>query len=141
MVDRVAWAGARTDALLAEADLGVMPLPDTPFTRGKCAYKLLQYGAAALPAVATPVGVNARVVDELHGLAASTADEWVDAVTALLHEGGTARRDRGRAARRAVVERYSYAAWAPAFRRALRLPDDVAAASADRQEPSGRSPR
>ena len=68
MTDRVEWDGARTDALLAGADCGVMPIPDTPFTRGKCGYKLLQYGAAGFPAVGSPVGVNAGLIDELDGL-------------------------------------------------------------------------
>ncbi|MGY2002856.1 glycosyltransferase [Blastococcus sp. SYSU DS1024] len=123
MTDRVQWDGPRTDALLAEADCGIMPLPDTPFTRGKCAYKLLQYGAAGLPAVASPVGVNATVVRELDGYGAVGVDDWVDALVALLEEPETARRARGLAARRAVEERYSYAAWRPAFLRALRLPE------------------
>jgi glycosyltransferase involved in cell wall biosynthesis len=139
MVDRVAWAGARTDALLAEADLGLMPLPDTPFSRGKCAYKLLQYGAAGLPAVASPVGVNARVIGQTQALAASTVDDWIDAVSALLAESESARRERGRAARQAVIEHYSYAAWAPAFRRVLRLGDT--GRTLPGQEPTGRSPR
>ena len=124
MTDRVQWDGARTDALLAQADCGIMPLPDTPFTRGKCAYKLLQYGAAGLSAVAAPVGVNASVIQQLDGYAAVEVDDWVDALVALLEEPEAARRTRGLAARRAVEEHYSYAAWRPAFLRALRLPDD-----------------
>ncbi|WP_222192757.1 glycosyltransferase [Modestobacter italicus] len=122
MTDRVAWAGARTDALLATADCGLMPLPDTPFTRGKCAYKLLQYGAAGLPAVASPVGVNEGVLTQLGGLAAADPGSWVDAVCQLLGESESARRARGQAAREGVERHYSYAAWAPTFRRALRLP-------------------
>lgn len=133
ITDRVAWAGPTTDALLATADCGLMPLDDSPFTRGKCAYKLLQYGAAGLPVVASPVGVNAEVVDRLHGLAARGPDAWVEAVVALLREPAAARQERGRAARRAVEEHYSFRAWAPVFRRALRLdpgPEDDAAATA-----------
>jgi glycosyltransferase involved in cell wall biosynthesis len=124
MADRVRWDGPRTDALLAEADCGIMPLPDTPFTRGKCAYKLLQYGAAGLPSVASPVGVNAQVIGELCGLAANGLDEWTDALLALLEEPESARRVRGLQARAAVEDGYSYAAWGPAFLRALRLEDD-----------------
>jgi glycosyltransferase involved in cell wall biosynthesis len=123
MIDRVRWDGARTDALLAEADCGIMPLADTPFTRGKCAYKLLQYGAAGLPAVASPVGVNAHVIRELGGYAAVDVDDWIDALVALLEEPERARRARGLGARRAVEDHYSYAAWGPAFLRALQLPD------------------
>lgn len=124
MTDRVTWDGPRTDALLAEADCGIMPLPDTAFSRGKCAYKLLQYGAAGLPAVASPVGANAQVIEETGGWAAAGVDAWTDALVALLEETDSTRRARGLKARRAVEDRYSYAAWRPAFLRALRLPDD-----------------
>ncbi|RBY84535.1 glycosyltransferase family 4 protein [Blastococcus sp. TF02A-30] len=136
ITDRVQWDGPRTDALLAQADCGLMPLPDTPFTRGKCAYKLLQYGAAGLPAVASPVGVNAEVVRQLDGWAASEADDWVDALVEVLTAPEAARRARGRAARRAVEEHYSYAAWAPAFRRALRLPEEPTAWTPDQEAPA-----
>ncbi|MGY2083172.1 glycosyltransferase [Blastococcus sp. SYSU DS0539] len=136
MTDRVQWDGARTDALLAEADCGIMPLPDTPFTRGKCAYKLLQYGAAGLPAVASPVGINSAVIRELDGHAAVGVDEWVDALVDLLEEPESARRARGLAARRTVEERYSYAAWRPDFLRALRLPDPGIARGSAEETPA-----
>ena len=136
MTDRVAWRGTATDALLADADCGIMPLPDTPFTRGKCAYKLLQYGAAALPAVASPIGVNAQVLRDLQGFSATDADSWVDAVLALLQEPESARRARGVAARRAVEDGYSFTAWRPAFLRALRLPDDDPATPVDQESPA-----
>lgn len=138
MTDRVQWDGPRTDALLAEADCGIMPLPDTPFTRGKCAYKLLQYGAAGLPVVASPVGVNAGVIQELRGHAAEDLDSWVSAVVDLLQEPEPARRERGLAARRAVEELYSFAAWRPAFLRALRLPEDTGAQAAAQDVSTGR---
>jgi glycosyltransferase involved in cell wall biosynthesis len=125
VVDRVTWDGARTDALLATADCGMMPLEDSAFARGKCAYKLLQYGAAGLPVVASPVGVNASVVERLHGLAAGDASSWVEALVSLLREPEGIRRARGRAARRAVEEHYSFAAWRGAFQRALRLPVEL----------------
>jgi glycosyltransferase involved in cell wall biosynthesis len=125
IADRVAWDGPRTDALLMTADCGLMPLEDTPFARGKCAYKLLQYGAAGLPVVASPVGVNADVLARLEGLAAADLDSWVEAIVELLREPVSVRRARGLAARRAVQERYSFDAWSGAFRRALRLDADA----------------
>jgi glycosyltransferase involved in cell wall biosynthesis len=131
ITDRVRWDGPRTDALLAAADCGIMPLPETPFTRGKCAYKLLQYGAAGLPAVASPVGVNEQVTGQLGGVAAGDTDEWTDALLAVLAEPESARRARGLQARRAVEDGYSYAAWGPAFLRALRLPHDRSARTTD----------
>ena len=123
MTDRVDWAGAASHALLAEADCGIMPLPDTALARGKCAYKVLQYGAAALPTVASPVGVNADVIGQLGGHAATDLDSWVDALVDVLRASNSDRRGRGRAARRGVERHYSFAAWSGAFLRALRLPD------------------
>jgi glycosyltransferase involved in cell wall biosynthesis len=121
--DRVEWDGPRTDALLTQADCGIMPLPDTPFTRGKCAYKLLQYGAAGLPAVASPVGVNAHVIEQLGGASATDLDSWVMALVDVLQQPEAHRRARGLAARQAVEDRYSFAAWSHAFLKALQLPD------------------
>jgi glycosyltransferase involved in cell wall biosynthesis len=126
MTDRVTWAGPATDALLAEADCGLMPLPDDTWTRGKCAYKLLQYAAAGLPVIGSPVGVNARVLDELAGSAATDSDSWVEAVVELLRAPETERRARGLAARRGVEEHYSYTAWRRSFLEALHLTDAVA---------------
>jgi glycosyltransferase involved in cell wall biosynthesis len=137
MTDRVEWDGARTDALLADADCGIMPIPDTPFTRGKCAYKLLQYGAAGLPAVGSPVGVNAGVIDQLDGEQPGDADQWADALRGVLQEPVSRRRARGEAARTAVEDHYSFDAWRPEFLRALRLPDPTRRGPApDTDEPA-----
>ena len=126
MVDRVPWRGAQTHDVLAAADIGIMPLPDTAFTRGKCAYKLLQYGASGLPVIASPVGVNAEVIGQLGGVpAAGSTACWLDAVLGVLGESDAARAARGRRARTAVEELYSFAAWRPEFLRALHLPGDV----------------
>jgi len=123
MTDRITWNGAASNRVLSSADCGIMPVPDNAYNRGKCAYKLLQYGAAGLPVVASPVGVNAQVIEQLHGLAATDTESWVRALREVLGEGEAARSARGAAARRAVEERYSFAAWRPTFLRALRLPD------------------
>jgi glycosyltransferase involved in cell wall biosynthesis len=129
MTDRVTWDGVNSHQVLASADCGIMPVPDNPYTRGKCAYKLLQYGATGLPIVASPVGVNAEVTQQLHGLAATDAESWTRALMDILGEGEAGRRARGAAARRTVEERYSFAVWRPVFLRALRLPDLPATAS------------
>jgi glycosyltransferase involved in cell wall biosynthesis len=122
IIDRVPWSGARTDALIPEADVGIMPLVETPYGLGKCGYKLLQYAAAGLPSVGTPIGVNARILHQIHGLPAVDLDDWVHATVTLLEESEDARRARGEAARAAVEEHYSYRAWRHAFLNALALP-------------------
>ena len=76
-IERVPWSAATEAESLATAHIGVMPLTDDEWARGKCAFKLLQYMAAALPCVASPVGANTEaVVDGFNGFHARTVDEW-----------------------------------------------------------------
>ena len=84
-VERCRWS-LTTQALdLAACDIGLAPLPDNRFTRGKCGFKVLQYFAAGLPVVASPVGVNATFVnDSKAGLLASTSDEWIAAIEHMI---------------------------------------------------------
>lgn len=116
MVDRVEWGLASFASDLASGDLGISPLTDTPYARGKSAYKLLQYAASAMPVVGSPIGANALALERFHGIAPTTQDEWVDALCELLDEGASAREARGLAAREAVEEHYSFAAWAPTWK-------------------------
>jgi glycosyltransferase involved in cell wall biosynthesis len=76
-VERVAWSAATEAASLAAAHIGVMPLSDDEWARGKCAFKLLQYMAASLPCVASPVGANTEaVIDGFNGFHATSLDDW-----------------------------------------------------------------
>ena len=85
MLERVQWSTESEVPALASADIGVMPLSDNEWTRGKCAFKLLQYMAAALPCVASPVGANREVVtDEYNGFLVNTEEQWYDALYRLL---------------------------------------------------------
>lgn len=119
MIDRVAWTPDGFGAALAGADVGIMPLVDDEWTRGKCGYKLLQYGAAGLPVVGSAVGVNVEVLERLGGAAVTTADEWREALVAVLRAGDMERARQGRRARRGVVEHYSFGAWAERWRAAI----------------------
>lgn len=121
IVERVDWHPETFGTQLADADAGLMPLPDTEFTRGKCAYKLLQYGAAALPVIGSPVGVNRQVIDQFGGLAASNSTEWEAAVRAIRNSKDTERLGMGEQARNAVDAGYSFSAWAPHWKAAMRL--------------------
>jgi glycosyltransferase involved in cell wall biosynthesis len=106
-VRAVPWSEAREVAELQACDIGVMPLPDEPFERGKSALKLIQYFAAGLPAVASPVGVNAEIIrDGENGFLAANPDEWA-AKLALLLEQPALRERLGRQGRRTAEERFS----------------------------------
>ena len=84
--------------------VGLMPLPDDPWTRGKCALKILQYFAASVPVVCSPVGANLEVVEHgRSGYFARTEDEWVARLEELL--GDEARRRTFGAVGRGMVER------------------------------------
>jgi len=78
----VPWTLEGEQRAMAECHMGIMPLPATPYTRGKCGYKLLQYYAAGLPAITSPVGVN-RVLAEGGALLARDHPEWVRALRRL----------------------------------------------------------
>lgn len=113
------WSLESEASALAGFDIGVMPLPDTDWARGKCGYKLLQYFAAGVPAVASPVGVNSALVGDERGLLASDPDEWRSALEQLIEQADE-RRDRGAAARAFVEREYSYQRWAPELAALLR---------------------
>ena len=107
------WNMDREVADLQDAAIGVMPLNDTAWARGKCGLKLLQYMAVGLPAIASPVGVNRDVIMTGHnGFLAATAQEWYDCLESLCRQPQL-RQDIGLAARRTVEERYSLAVWGP----------------------------
>lgn len=106
-VEVLPWNEATEVSHMQQFDVGIMPLPDEPWERGKCGFKLIQYMACGLPVVASPVGVNTEIVEHgKNGFLASTFDEWVQAMRALLLD--TALRQRmGEAGRRKVEKNYS----------------------------------
>ncbi len=77
------WSEKTEAELISSCHAGVMPLTDDAFARGKSGYKLLQYFAAGLPVIASPVGENCRIVTPQCGYLASTAPEWLNAVSGL----------------------------------------------------------
>jgi hypothetical protein len=125
MIERIEWSPRGFAAELAAADVGLAPLQDDEFARGKCAYKSLQYGAAALPIVGSPVGTNRHVIDALGGLTPTSVPEWRSALEAVLDETASERAERGARARRAVEREYSFTAWSTAWRDATGLSSDV----------------
>jgi glycosyltransferase involved in cell wall biosynthesis len=118
-IEQRPWALEREVVDLASFDIGVMPLPDTAWARGKCGYKLLRYFAAGVPAVASPVGVNPGMVGDDRGLLARTVEEWSRALAELAADPDR-RRDLGACARDFVERDYSYERWAPELAGLLR---------------------
>ncbi|HUT30542.1 MAG TPA: glycosyltransferase family 4 protein [Sedimentisphaerales bacterium] len=98
-VEKRPWSEQSQVQDLLTSDIGLAPLPDDRFTRGKCGFKLLQYAAAGLPAVTSPVGVNAEYVTEgVTGFHATNSSEWVSNIGRLI-ESAELRRKMGRQAR------------------------------------------
>ena len=119
-VDSRIWQSAAEVADLCGIDVGLMPLPDDPWTRGKCGLKALQYMALGIPPVVSPIGVNATLVDDgVDGLHASTPGEWVSAIERLLLDPDLRAR-LGREAREKVLRQFSARVLAPRLADILR---------------------
>jgi glycosyltransferase involved in cell wall biosynthesis len=114
------WA-LETEALeVGQFDIGIMPLTDDPWSRGKCGYKLIQYMACGVPSVASPVGVNEKIVSHGdNGLLATNLSEWEGALRKLV-DNRALRARLGIAGRKLVVEHYSLASQAPRVAAVLR---------------------
>ncbi len=112
-IETLPWRPETEVAELRTFDIGVMPLPDDQWSRGKCGLKALQYMAVGVPTVCSPVGVNTEIIqDDENGLIASTEDEWVEKLTRLLRSAELRQR-LGRAGRATVDARYSASVQAP----------------------------
>lgn len=106
-VENVIWSLEQESACFGGFDVGLMPLSDDAWSRGKCAYKALEYMAAGLPAVCSPVGMNQEVVrDGETGFLAGDLAAWEDALRRLIRDPALRAR-MGEAGRAAVAARYS----------------------------------
>ncbi len=107
------WCSATELDDLRSMDIGLMPLPDDQWCRGKCGLKALQYMALGIPTVVSPVGVNASIIEDgKNGFWAVTEDEWVEKLRLLL-SAPDIRHRLGAAGRATVEERYSAQVQAP----------------------------
>lgn len=98
---------------LQSLDIGVMPLPDTEWTRGKCAFKAIQYMASGVATVASPVGVTSEIVcHNASGLLARSTDEWFSALNSLVNDDSLRAR-LSSCARNVIERRYSLQLWGP----------------------------
>ena len=116
----VPWSEDTEADFLASITIGVMPLEDGPWERGKCSFKMLQYMAAGRPCVVSPVGMNQQLLREAElGQSATTIDQWTEALSSLLADRDAAGR-MGQAGRALAVARYSVGARAPQLAELLR---------------------
>lgn len=109
----IRWTPENEVSSIQGMDIGIMPLEDSEWAKGKCSYKMLLYMACGLPVIVSPVGMNAEILaEDSVGLAANTLSEWVDAMEYLL-DYPAKRRDFGNRGRKLVCARYSTAVIAP----------------------------
>lgn len=112
-VECVPWTEDTEVASIAACDIGIMPLRDSPWERGKCGYKLIQYMACGLPVVASPVGVNQQIVQNgVNGYLADDAAAWEASLDELLRDPQL-RQVMGQAGRRRVEQEYCVQQVAP----------------------------
>ncbi|MDD4603642.1 MAG: glycosyltransferase family 4 protein [Bacteroidales bacterium] len=105
-VEYMEWSIEAENQKLQQMDVGIMPLPDTPWARGKGGYKLYLYMAAGIPVIASPVGINRDIV--IHGdsgFLASTQEDW-EKYLLLLTQDRSLVETMGQAGRKLVLERY-----------------------------------
>lgn len=115
----IPWSETTEIADLERFHIGVMPLPDEPWARCKCGFKLIQYMAVGAAAIASPVGVNPEIADQGRAaLLATTPDEWESQLERLL-ASATEREQMRTIARQRVAQHYSLQALFPAWRRAV----------------------
>lgn len=107
-----AWSAEAELALLRQMDIGLMPLPDDEWTRGKCGLKGLVSMSMGAATVMSPVGVNTEIIAHgENGLLARSDDEWFEHLSHLV-ENASLRRRLGEEGRRTVIDRYSVQRWA-----------------------------
>ena len=101
------WRKDTEIADLSEIEIGLMPLPDTEWAKGKCGLKGLQYMALEITTLMSPVGVNSTIIqDGVNGYLADQPEEWVAKISALI-DNEALRLEMGRAGRQTVVDHYS----------------------------------
>jgi glycosyltransferase involved in cell wall biosynthesis len=105
--EHISWSVSTEADALIRGDIGIAPMPEDRWTLGKCGFKILQYMAAGLPVIASPIGANREiVVPGQTGLLAEDAEEWLTAINALCGDAKL-REQMGTAGRRRVEEHFS----------------------------------
>jgi glycosyltransferase involved in cell wall biosynthesis len=110
---------------LSEIDIGIMPLPDNQWTRGKCGFKGLQYMSLGIPTVMSNVGVNIDIIEQgENGFLANTTEDWISYLSALIDDEKL-RKKLGASGRNTIEKRYSVEAnkqnYLDAFAKAMEI--------------------
>ena len=112
-VKALKWQSETEIEDLRKIDIGLMPLPDDQWSKGKCGLKALQYMALGIPTICSPVGVNTAIItDGENGFLADGKNEWIEKIKKLIHSVEL-RKKLGVAGRETVVKNYSANAQAP----------------------------
>jgi glycosyltransferase involved in cell wall biosynthesis len=91
---------------LCKINIGIMPLESDQWSEGKCGFKIIQYLALGIPAIASPVGVNNKIIEERNGFLCNNNEEWYSALSVLLADHDL-REEMGSAGRKKIISRYS----------------------------------
>jgi glycosyltransferase involved in cell wall biosynthesis len=103
----IAWSSTTEVEMINTFSIGIMPLPDDEWAKGKCGLKGLSYMACEVPTIMSPVGVNTEIIEHSkNGFLASTTDEWITFLSQLI-ESPELRESMGKAGRQTVLEKYS----------------------------------
>ncbi len=104
---------------LNDFSIGLMPMPDSPWTKGKCAFKLLLYMSKGIPTICSPVGMNLEVVkDGENGFFASSPQEWMEKIETLIRDPAL-RKEMGMKGRKTVKTKFDLGLWYPVFAEVL----------------------
>lgn len=115
------WSAETEVESIQQFDIGIMPLENSPWERGKCGYKVIQYMACGVPVIASPVGVNCEIVQQgKNGRLADSIEEWNAMLRDMLGSGSDRRKKMGIAGRARVEQWYSLQAQAPRFYKVVR---------------------
>ncbi|MES2205623.1 MAG: glycosyltransferase family 4 protein [Pseudomonadota bacterium] len=118
-MESVVWSEQTEVTSIAKFDVGIMPLVDQPFERGKCGYKLIQYMACGLPVIASPVGVNCQIVEHgVDGFLAENLEQWENSFLKLA-KSEELRKQMGRKGREKIEQYYSIQVTGPKLARLL----------------------
>lgn len=103
----IPWTEDTEARSIRNFDVGIMPLDDTPWERGKCGYKLIQYMASGIPVIASGLGVNNEIVKQgINGFVANTLTEWRDVLLYFIHNRNRIP-EMGKEGRKTVEKKYS----------------------------------